>query len=298
MASVKTIICERLVSDEVLRGMVGDYIPPSILDQTLVLKSDADVYGLDGHLLAKFRKSVIPPHLCKLGLECFEKAAQVSYNRGAAAGPIDMAKLPPEAVALRPRREHEKGVPGKNYTYYIRPDGSDAKNCVSNAVYSGVIGYYEKARQLPCRLTAFTRKHFDRYTVGLPFIQYLSDLFKELVPERYECQKERALQSPDYIIPGTVFSTFSANKNFRTAIHKDKGDYEEGFGTLACLGKGYEGAYTIFPAYGVGFDVREGDFLAMDVHEYHGNSELTPTQEDYIRLGFVCFLRKRIKFCA
>ena len=31
----------------------------------------------------------------------------------------------------------------------------------------------------------------------------------------------------------------------------------------------YEGAYTGFPQYGVAANVRTGDFLAMDVHEWH-----------------------------
>ena len=29
-----------------------------------------------------------------------------------------------------------------------------------------------------------------------------------------------------------------------------------------------------FPKYGVGFDVRSGDVCFMDVHEFHGNTEI------------------------
>ena len=31
--------------------------------------------------------------------------------------------------------------------------------------------------------------------------------------------------------------------------------------------------YTVFPQFGVGVDVRSGDFLAMDVHQWHSNTK-------------------------
>jgi hypothetical protein len=39
------------------------------------------------------------------------------------------------------------------------------------------------------------------------------------------------------------------------------------------------------------------DFLAMDVHQYHGNSTLVPLSNDYLRLTFVCYLRKGMHLC-
>jgi hypothetical protein len=277
---------------------MGDYIPSRILDHTQIIDYDADVYTVDGRLLAKFRRAAITPTLCELAEANFLKAATLSYNRGAAAGPIDMARLPSNVKELRPKRSHERGgSSGKNYAYYIRKDGNDAKNNVSNAAFSGAVGYYEKARQLPCRLTSFTRKHLQKYEKGLPFFQRLSELYGELVPEKYLCQKARTEENPDYVIPGTVFSTVSVNKNFRTAVHKDKGDYEKGFGVLACIERGYEGCHTILPEWGVGFDLRTGDVLCMNVHEFHGNGPLVETDENYLRLVFTCYLRQRIVHC-
>ena len=65
------------------------------------------------------------------------------------------------------------------------------------------------------------------------------------------------------------------NHNWRTALHKDAGDLKEGFGNLVVLEEGkYKGGETGFPQYGVCVDVRQGDFLAMDVHEWHCNTKL------------------------
>ena len=78
----------------------------------------------------------------------------------------------------------------------------------------------------------------------------------------------------------------------------------------------------MFPQFGVGVDVRHGDFLAMDVHQWHCNSEIYETEEDkeynenmpkvfkdnpevgtigldknYTRLKFVCYLIEKISNC-
>jgi hypothetical protein len=297
---IEIITVDRLIPTDDVQALYGEFIPDRILNQSRILDHDADVYTSTGKLLAKFRKNVIPPELCELAREQFLKAARVSYNRGAAAGPIDMSKLPKDVLHLRPRRSHERGVKStKNYTYYVRTNGLDAKNQLSNGTRSGLVGYYEKARGLPCRLTGFTRAYFDRYQAGLPFFQHLSNLFRELIPESYKRQRQRALETPNFIIPDTAFSTVTVNHNFPTAIHKDAGDFEAGFGNLTCIGENYEGAHTVFPEWGIGFDVRTGDFLAMNVHEFHGNSPLAPldTTREPLRLTFVCYLRKLIQRC-
>jgi hypothetical protein len=56
----------------------------------------------------------------------------------------------------------------------------------------------------------------------------------------------------------------------------------------------YEGGETCFIQYGVGVDVREGDFLLMDVHQLHANTKLQLKTKDSIRLSIVSYLRTGI----
>ncbi len=100
----------------------------------------------------------------------------------------------------------------------------------------------------------------------------------------------------------TAYSTITLNYDWRTAAHKDKGDLEEGFGNLIVLEKSksipssckdYKGGFLGFPKWGVCIDVRQGDFLAMDVHEWHCNTPIQGTG----RLSVVCYLRKNMKKC-
>ena len=208
----------------------------------------------------------------------------------------------------------------------IKKDGGISKMKVNNQVASNPIGFYESGKNfatLPCRLTHFTRTNYEKYNEGLPFIQSIDKQFKHLVPESYEKQLTRADTKPHLKIPKTCFSTVTINRNFRTALHRDAGDFRDGFGNLTVIRRGkFHGGYTMFPQFGVGVDLDTNDFLAMDVHQWHCNSEIYETEEDkafneslepafkdnpdvgtvglyekYTRLTFVCYLREKIANC-
>ena len=160
----------------------------------------------------------------------------------------------------------------------IKKQNGFSKMKVNNQVASNPIGYYEATKNfadLPCRLTHFTRTNYQKYKEGLPFIQQINNMFSKLIPDSYNKQLERANQKPHLKIPGTCFSTITINRNFRTALHKDAGDFKGGFGNLTVIERGkYHGGYTILPQFGVAVDVRSGDFLAMDVHQWHSNTPI------------------------
>ena len=208
----------------------------------------------------------------------------------------------------------------------IKKKNGISKMKVNNQVASNPIGFYESSKnfaELPCRLTHFTRTNYKKYTEGLPFIQKIDSMFEKLIPESHQKQLERANEKAHLKIPNTSFSTITINRNFRTALHKDAGDFSGGFGTFTVIERGsYHGGYTVFPQFGVGVDVRSGDFLAMDVHQWHSNTAIIETEEDkqmnskldkvfndnpevgtvgldkkYTRLTFVCYLREKILNC-
>ena len=208
----------------------------------------------------------------------------------------------------------------------IKKKNGISKMKVNNQVASNPIGFYGSSKnfaELPCRLTHFTRTNYKKYNEGLSFIQKIDGMFKKLIPEAYEKQLSRANQKSHLKIPETAFSTITINRNFRTALHKDAGDFSQGFGNYTVIERGsYHGGYTVFPQFGVGVDVRSGDFLAMDVHQWHSNTSIFETEEDiknnsklekvfndnpevgtvgldknYTRLTFVCYLREKILNC-
>ena len=210
--------------------------------------------------------------------------------------------------------------------FIIDKKGGVSRMKVNNQVASNPIGFYEASKnfcKLPCRLTHFTRTNYEKYNQGLPFIQKIDQMFQKLIPDAHQKQLNQANKKSHLKIPNTSFSTITINRNFRTALHRDAGDYKDGFGNLTVIQRGkYQGGYTVFPQFGIGVDVRNGDFLAMDVHQWHSNSPIYETEEDkqfnetldeafkdnpdvgtvgiyekYTRLTFVCYLREKIVKC-
>jgi len=332
---------------------------PIVNSNTDVYRLDDDG---NRHLLLKFRKNVIPDKYIEIGWDSYKDLAKASRGRGASAGHIDTTSqywgkrklvdtkkwstgyLNPKGLemyeSLSPLDESEliskcdelviklkEGLTKEDLIHLIiKKTGGVSKMKVNNQVASNPIGFYESGKNfadLPCRLTHFTRTNFKKYNEGLPFIQHIDKLFQKLIPEAYNKQLVRADTKPHLKIPKTSFSTVTINRNFRTAMHRDAGDFRDGFGNLTVIERGkYHGGYTIFPQYGVAIDLRNNDFVAMDVHQWHCNTPLYETEEDkiyneslepafkdnpevgtvgiyekYTRISFVCYLREKIAAC-
>ena len=349
---VKTLVVQKRMKDNTIKDKQGTFFPKSHYDT--ILRSNCDVYWEDEegqqHLLLKFRKQVIPTKMCQIAFKSLEKEAQKKHpNRGAAAGLVDIKNLP-----------HYVGEVVKVDKYRVfykhKKDGKIAKDNISNMVSSGIIGYFDRvdrnslnssnssnssnsnnssnnnnnnnntikksdANEVPCRTTKFTREEVEKWTSVQPFIRKIDSLFKKLVPKRHLNQLKRAKETPKFQIGNTAFSTLTLNYNFRTATHKDKGDYLEGFGNLVVLEKPnnkFKGGYMGFPQFKIAVDLRQGDFLAMDVHQWHSNTKITGKtklvkkrgkdkkgnwttrmikEPLYGRLSVVCYLRKNMIKC-
>lgn len=318
--NVKEYVLEKKLTDEEIKKREGTYFDEDEVD--LIIDHSADIYVKDPdspggkRLLAKFRKGVFSEDETTLAWDAFHKAAAASRNRGAAAGPIDL-----KSEYWKKRKPVEVDKWGARYMQ----DGKVSKMRVNNNVYSSVLGYFEETpfMGLPCRLTSYTQAFFKYYKQGIPFIRAIDRQFKSLIPERYKKQYERIRKNPHYRIADTAFSSVTINRNFRTALHQDAGDYKEGYGNLSVIERGkYHGGQTLFPQYGVGVDLRTGDFIAMDVHEWHCNAKMYETKEDkefnktlpkvfknkkdtgtqgseddFTRISFVCYLREKLLDC-
>jgi len=318
ISGVKVITVKAIKTNDEIKAREGSYFDEKEVKD--IYNEDIDVYTEDDSgnkkLLARFRKNVFPHELLEEAWAAFYKTAAPSRNRGAAAGPIQlksgywMKRKPVEVQGWSTRYVH---------------DGKVSKMRVNNNVFSSVLGYFDATpfMGLPCRLTSYTQKYFDQYKAGIPFLKAIDSCFKKLAPEAHAKQLKRAKANGFYQIDDTAFSSVTVNRNFRTALHQDDGDFREGFGNLSVLEYGkYSGGYTLFPRFGIGFNIRTGDFLAMDVHEWHCNTGMyeTPEQREYnkkmpliykndkttgtlgqdklyTRISFVCYLREKLLNC-
>lgn len=218
-------------------------------------------------MIAYLKRNAILPEICELAVQHFLPIAKKhdSTNRGMAAGTIHRDII---------NDKFEK----------------------SASVHSVILGYFDSTNgKLPCRLTKYSKDYLNQYHKGIPFIQAMNTCFQSLCPEAYQRQYMAASNS-GFNIQDTAFSTLTVNYNFRTALHVDKGDFKEGFGNLVVCSKDLEGGYLLFPKYQLGIQLYTGDYLAMDVHQYHCNSPIQTNIDGY-RLSFVGYFRSSLSKC-
>ena len=262
-----------ILSDADTNALKGTFIEAH--QYPVVLKEDADVYTEDGELLLRFRKQVLSMKAIDEAYDAMKEfVLRTTTDRGIASG-------------------SNRGLTTGHQV----------------AVRSNILGYFDKwsisqratfkrsGIRYPgtCRLTTFNVKYPEKWKRIVPLVKEIDRQYERLCPEEYKSQRRAARKTP-YHIQGTAFSTITTNFNFRTAAHQDSGDWPEGFGNLVVIERGapYEGCYTGFPRYGVAVDCRTGDFLAMDVHQLHGNTPKTPATDDSVRLSLVSYLREKI----
>lgn len=267
---VKTLIVESVLTDDEVKKMVGTRLPKGYFET--VLTEDADVFTNTGELLLRFRKNVIDNTIINIAYEnMIQFAKKKTTTRGIASGDPTIPK-----------------ITGRN-----------------PKIMSNIMGYFDttsvsqksilKKAGMPipkCRETSFTGKFPDKWKNIVPLINEIDKQYKLLCPLEHERQLNET-QKTKYQIENTAFTTITTNLNFQTGVHTDKGDYKKGFGNLIVIERGkYCGGYTGFPKYGICVDVRQGDFLAMNVHQFHGNEPIEG--DDFERLSIVSYMRQGI----
>jgi hypothetical protein len=168
----------------------------------------------------------------------------------------------------------------------------------ANGVFSGIAGWFDRYPRIPYgRATSYTAREPEKFAMAYPFLQQLAEGFEELLPWRYGNQMRAASKiDPAFLVPGTPFTTVTVNKTFRTACHRDAGDFTEGLSNLLTLsndGK-YSGGYLIAPEYRVAVNPRPGDLLLINNHEViHGNTPIV-CEEGSERVSLVVYLREKM----
>jgi hypothetical protein len=235
----------------------------------MLIDYDCDVIDNYGNPLLRFRKNIIPIETLKTGYNSFKKSIVKNVGRGVAAGGYD----------------------------------TSGKFDISPEVTSGNVGYMDaRPGNLDyCRLTAFGREHFEEFKAGVPFVEYIDYLYSNLCPKHYAKQKTVAdSTNRNFVIGNTAFTTVTVNENFQTAVHQDAGDFRDGFGNLIVYNNGsYDGGYFVLPQYKLAVDVQSTDALFVDVHQWHGNTEMKLRKgfDDIFRISFVLYYRENMFKC-
>lgn len=195
------------------------------------------------------------------------------YLPGALTTHADMPGIYDTFHSLRSTRTENRGAASGSR----RVKSGSGNKSRALPVPSAIIGAFDNSgHQKYCRLTAWTGQNLPQWEALQPFLQGVADQFRTHLPERYAVQMHEVQSTyPEWVVPGTPFTTVTVNNTYPTGVHQDAGDLEAGFSTLACLRKGtYSGGHFVFPKYRIALDMRHGDLCLIDAHEYHGNTAI------------------------
>lgn len=157
---------------------------------------------------------------------------------------------------------------------------------------TGIVGYYDyltNPTQHKCRETEFSRKNWGVFSSSEPFLKHLDRLYEKMAPMHHHLQKVAI--PAQYELCGTVFSTVTVNRNFRTAVHTDKGDFRSGLGVLSVINGEFEGCHLAIKKLRKAFQLRVGDVLLFDTALEHGNTPVENAAAHWQRTSVVCYLR-------
>lgn len=270
---MKKVIQGKIMKDAEVAKLKGKFLDES--HYHTLIGYDCDGFDNYGNLLFRFRKNKLDKDILELGVNSFKKSIQLTEGRGITSG-----------------SSHKR----------IRKDGTESNITVGDKVWSGNVGYMDSGAMVKyCRLTAFGKSHFKEFQDGIPFVNEIDRLYKEFCPKEYSKQKALAESTNrNYVIGETSFTTVTVNKTFRTATHQDAGDFRDGFGNLIVYNDGsYDGGYFVLPQYGIAIDVQSTDTLFVDVHKWHGNTEMKLKEgfDEILRISFVLYYRENMFKC-
>ena len=157
-----------------------------------------------------------------------------------------------------------------------------------NEIHSGMIGYKKNRWTGENTITPWCEQNPNDWYQLTEIALINEGILHTYMPEIFDHQKNwvNAFIKPDARIgrhdKTSIFTTLSINKYHKDydvngmGAHVDPGDVSGGRTTMAVFGEGdIEGAYFVFPRWGVAIKREHGDVVIADSHEVHGVTAIT-----------------------
>lgn len=267
-----------------LAKLEGELLDDGAYDQ-IVGGEDMLVFDSAGQPLAIYLHQAIPKDLIVQVHDDFRAMSRsgAQTNRGSAV-----------SKDSRVYRTDEKG--DAVTTGEVHPELFEHMEGATN----GLVGAFDPNARYPyCRQTVYTMEHWAQFRWVTRYLRQAHALFAQHYPDRHAPQHAITDETnPSWVIPETCFTTITVNRNWQTAVHKDAGDFKPGCGVMGVIGNDrYRGGLFVYPKYRIAFDIRSGDLIVNNVHEWHAN---TPLQGEpgFERISIVMYYREHMFECA
>lgn len=274
---MKSQLIDPIVDSAKAGTLIGEYLNRT--HYTRLVRGDATCFSAEtGRLVLMLVKQCLPKELCQEAYEHLRTVSKAPNNRGTAVAGKG-AMMP--GITRDGMLSQRLGVP-------------ESVMAAAGNPKSDFLGFFDYDDDRGCRETEWTGSHPEVLAGAEPFIREINETFKAMLPRDYATQWAEVQKVPAELRIGeTAYTTLTANKDLRTACHRDEGDLRDGMGCMATLGK-WQGYEFIMPQYSIAADYQPGDLLLADVHLAHGNGPSGGGE----RVTTVLYCRERMHLCG
>lgn len=270
---MQTVRLEKRHPGEYKATMMGpEHYDTLITDSAMVL-------GPDGEFIAAFLKRAIPMPVIAPAWSVLRDFNPKTDNRGSATG-----------VKMVPRKKKD----GTMQKTLRTPKGDE--------VISGVVGFMDRYVRIPyCRACSFNAQNPDKYAALVPLFREVDRVHRELDPAGWAHGKAHADKTkPEWLIPGTSYTTVTINKNFRTAAHLDAANLHDGTCAMLLIREGkFEGGNVVFPEWRFAVAMDTSDVVVFrNMKDFHGNTAIVGKSKNYQRCTLVHYFREAMLNCG
>ena len=155
-----------------------------------------------------------------------------------------------------------------------------------------------------CRQCAWNRDNPKAWGKVKKLVQHLSGVYEEHAPSKFVNSMGFADKiHPDWLIPGTPFTTTTINNSVKAAYHTDTGDFKGGLGLLYTLTKGVVVNWDlVMPEYRIRAKLKNNMLLLFNPHLWHANmtdsTGLGEKNKQYSRISLVMYAREKMIECG
>ena len=201
-----------------------------------------------------------------------------STMRANCAGPIVKEEM--EAKGLIEGEHYKLRTPN---SYYVKTkSGKWGMIAYSNEINSVMIGFKRGRFTGAIDSSGWVKENPEKWEKLQDIAVWNESAFKKANLEVYNKQKAFCDNhiEPEYRIGGGIFTTLSANRyhigqSSKMGAHVDSGDLNAGMTTMSCFREGdYDGAYLVFPRYGIAIDAPDNSVIIADSNQVHGVTQI------------------------
>ena len=206
-----------------------------------------------------------------------------STMRANCSGPISHEEM--KNKGLIEGRDYKLRTPN---SYHVRTkSGGWGMIAYANEIHSVMVGYKRGRFTGAIDSSGWTKDNPEKFEILKEIAIYNEKAFDKANSIVYNKQRkfaEEYIQSEHRI---GIFTTLSANRyhagqSAKMSAHIDSGDTEFGMTSMCVFRQGdYQGAYLLFPRYGIGIDAPDNSVLIADSREVHGVTSIRGNGERF-----------------